>query len=292
MKSQLILLKVLKTRSIANRLGGSATELKDLGMIQTYLHNGMNSEQVAHDALTQVLAGQVTVSAAISGTMLLLMTNPRVLTALRKEVDIAISAGTVKLEKGIISYSEALALPYLQAVVRESLRVFPPTVDPLPRIAPQEGDSVEVGNQTVFIPGGTRVLTSTWSITRNIEIFGADADTFRPERWIELDASKNARMQKVADLIFGFGKGRCLGITIARIMICKSVFEVCFSYLSSNGSPIGNRRANLAIQQLVRHFDMAIAKPWLPMANVLNMGAWERSGMMVMVTERSDDKLS
>lgn len=197
-------------------------------MIQTYLHNGMSSEQVAHDALTQVLAGQVTVSAAISGAMLLLMTNPRVLAALRKEVYIAVAEGTVNLEKGIINYAEALALPYLQAVIRESLRVFPPTVDPLPRVAPQEGDSVEIGNRTVFIPGGTRVLASTWSITRNIEIFGEDADIFRPERWIGLDASKNARMQKVADLIFGFGKGRCLGITIARMIICKSVFEVLF----------------------------------------------------------------
>lgn len=31
---------------------------------------------------------------------------------------------------------------------------------------------------------------------------------------------------------------------------------------------------------------MALAKPWSPMNNVLNMGAWERSGMMVIVTER------
>ncbi|KAJ5315856.1 hypothetical protein N7476_006163 [Penicillium atrosanguineum] len=254
-----------KFLNVASRLKNSSAETKRLGMVQTYLQNGMSPEQVAHDALTQVLAGQVTVSAAISGIMILLMSNPRVLSALRKEIDAAVSDGAMSLDEVIISYAKALALPYLQAVVREGLRFFPPTVDPLPRVAPQEGDSVKVGDRTVFIPGGTRVLTSTWSITRNTEVFGEDADAFRPERWIGLDGPRSARMQKVADLIFGFGKGRCLGITIARMMICKSIFE------------------------LVRRFDMALTEPWSPMSNVLNMGAWERSGMMVVVTEREDN---
>lgn len=199
-----------------------------LGMIQVYIQNGLGSEQVAHDALTQVLAGQVTVSAAISGIILLLMSNPRVLSTLRKEIDDAwVRMNTSEHEeKKIVTWAETLEMPYLQAVIREGLRVFPPTVDPLPRITPPEGDSVEVGDRNVFIPGGTRVLTSTWAITRRTDIFGEDADIFRPERWIGLDTSTSVRMQKVADLIFGFGKGRCLGITIARIIISKAVFEV------------------------------------------------------------------
>jgi hypothetical protein len=74
-------------------------------------------------------------------------------------------------------------MPYFQACVKEALRMHPAVGQLLERVVPQEGVTI----RGVFLPGGTVVGMNPWVAARDKEIYGADADTFRPERWIQAD---------------------------------------------------------------------------------------------------------
>lgn len=60
------------------------------------------------------------------------------------------------------------------------------------------------GSLPVFVPAGTDVLVSQWSMHRRVEDFGTDADSFNPSRWETLDAGW-------AYIPFGGGQRVCLG---------------------------------------------------------------------------------
>lgn len=66
------------------------------------------------------------------------------------------------------------------------------------------------------------------SILSSTELFGPDADVFRPERFMELEASERKQMERNVELAFGNGQWMCVGKTIAFMEIFKSVFEVCW----------------------------------------------------------------
>ncbi len=69
-------------------------------------------------------------------------------------------------------------------VIKEALRLHPPICFPLERVVPPEGVSL-CGHE---IPGGTIVGVMAPVMNQNTDIFGPDAETFRPERWLEADA--------------------------------------------------------------------------------------------------------
>jgi cytochrome P450 len=84
-------------------------------------------------------------------------------------------------------------MPYLQAVVKESLRIFPPVA-----MTPKMSTSEEIVCG-VKIPAGTSVELSIKTALRDRAIFGQDADMFRPERWIE--SENTSRIQPMEDVL-------------------------------------------------------------------------------------------
>ena len=66
-----------------------------------------------------------------------------------------------------------------------------------------------------------------WGLMHRKDVFGQDADLFRPERWLETSGEQLSRMVKVIDLSWGYGKYQCLGMNLARSEIQKVLFEVC-----------------------------------------------------------------
>ena len=71
-----------------------------------------------------------------------------------------------------------------QAIIKESLRMHPSLCMPLERVAPPEGATV----CGVVLPPGTIVGVMAPIVNRDKGVFGEDADSFRPERWLEADA--------------------------------------------------------------------------------------------------------
>jgi len=90
---------------------------------------------------------------------------------------------------------------------------------------------VPAGGDTLcgkFVPGGTDILVNFCEMLRNRAVFGEDADTFRPERFLECDQETKSRMLKVIDLSFGYGRWMCLGKTLAWMELNKLFVEVCW----------------------------------------------------------------
>jgi cytochrome P450 len=91
-------------------------------------------------------------------------------------------------------------LPYLDAVVREGLRCFPPIPMSQPRYVPPGGRTIDGW----FVPGGAVVSCQAWSVHQlNEEIFVRGAE-FWPERWLDVDAAAKIKMNK---LFFSFSAG-------------------------------------------------------------------------------------
>ena len=154
--------------------------------------------------------------------MALLVTTPVAYRKLNDEIASGISQGSVSSP---IKDSEARAMPYLQAVIRESLRMYPVPAE-LYKEVPPEGDTIS-GHR---LPGGTWIGHNMCWMMRRKDLWGTVADVFRPERWIEaaaeLGTDRFRYMASVVDLTFGSGKFQCLGRPLALMELNKTAVEV------------------------------------------------------------------
>lgn len=98
----------------------------------------------------------------------------------------------------------------------------PPAPGLYPKSVPPEGDVIH----DIFIPGGTAIGMNTGALVRSPALFGADADAFRPERFLEVDEATRAEMERNVELVFGYGRWMCAGKPVAFMELNKVFFEV------------------------------------------------------------------
>jgi cytochrome P450 len=113
-------------------------------------------------------------------------------------------------------------MPYLQAVIKEGLRIMPPASGAMFKQVPPGGDIID----SRYLPGGTQIGGSPLSIQHSKQIYGPDADLYRPERWVEASTEKAAEMISTVDLCFHYGKYQCLGKSVALMEFNKLFVEV------------------------------------------------------------------
>ncbi|KAI1080538.1 cytochrome P450 [Whalleya microplaca] len=235
-------------------------------MLASFMKNGLSGDDLKAEVVLQIVAGSDTTAAGLRGAMLYILTNPRVYKTLQSEIEEAVRSENVPETPKIISYAQSKRLPYLQAVIRESIRIFPPLNDPLARDTPPEGDTVNIEGKEVFLPGGISILPSFTAMHRDNRIYGADADLFRPERWLEeSDKEKLGAMKRTNDLMFGHGRYLCLGKSISMMEMSKVVFE------------------------LLRNFEWGLIRPEKPWSCANYMGLRSISDLWVQVEERLTD---
>jgi cytochrome P450 len=200
-------------------------------MLASFIRHGLEGPDLKSEVLETLIAGSDTTAAALRATMLYVMGNKRVYVKLQEEIDEAVREGKVAKDgEGVISFAVAKQLPYLQAVIREGLRVFPPVRNILPKDIPAGGDTVMVDGKPVFLPGGVDIGYSALAMHHDKKLYGEDAALFRPERWFEPDQEKLAAMVKVNELTFGHGRWQCLGKNVAQMELNKTFFEVSFRF--------------------------------------------------------------
>ena len=155
----------------------------------------------AHSTLRRI-AGNDTVSITLTTILYNLSAHPSSLARLQCELDQATADAALS---PTISYREAAALPYLTAVMSEGFRIHPLVGYPLPRIVPKGG--AEIGGR--WWPADTVLGISCGTIEKNKEVFGEDAEKWRPERWLV----EKERAAKMWDEVcaFGIGQRMCLG---------------------------------------------------------------------------------
>jgi cytochrome P450 len=195
-------------------------------MLSSFIAHGLTESDLVAESVMQILAGGETTATGLRATLLFIITNPRIYATLQAEIDNAVKTDG-KISSPVIRDMEWRHLAYLQAVIKEGLRIWPPVTGMMSKFSPPGGDEFDVDGERVFIPGGTNIGWASWGIHRNKAVFGEDAELYRPERWLdEGNQEKLERMRKVVDLNFGYGKYYCLGRQVALSELHKVVFEV------------------------------------------------------------------
>ncbi|KAH7161032.1 cytochrome P450, partial [Dactylonectria macrodidyma] len=164
---------------------------------------------------TNIAAGSDTTSISLCSIMHNLINHPQSLMKLREEVDEKFrNLGDSKF----MPFQDARSMPYLQACIKEGLRIHPATGLPLVRLVPEGGATIS-GR---FFPAGTTVGVNTWVAHRNKSVFGADAAIFRPERWLEASPEQLSLMNSCF-MPFGAGSRTCIGKHISLMEMNKLV---------------------------------------------------------------------
>lgn len=169
------------------------------------------------------MAGGDTTATAISAIVLYICNNAHVQEKLRAELDAA-GFTAKRPTSSIASNITARGLPYLQACIKEGLRMHPPIIGLMDKIPGPEGDTLPDGR---YIPPETHVGYCAWGLQRNEDIFGSDVNVYRPERWLEhaSDEDKWAKERNL-ELVFSYGRFLCMGKDVALMEMNKVVSEV------------------------------------------------------------------
>ena len=134
-----------------------------------------------------------------------LIRNPDIMIKVKKELKETIGS-CIPLEESDIS-----KLPYLQAVIKETLRLHPPVPFLLPRKAER---NVDIGGYT--IPKDAQVMVNVWTICRDPTLW-ENPTLFSPERFIGSDIDVKGRNFELAP--FGAGRRICPGLLLANRML-------------------------------------------------------------------------
>ena len=165
--------------------------------------------------LSYSIAGSDTSACAIRATLLYVLTNSDIQSKLLEEISKASISSP-------ITDAEARKLPYLQAVIKEGLRMFPPVTGIMFKEVPAGGDTIK----GFYIPKGTGIGWSSFGLMRNKKVWGDDARLFRPERWFEGSPEDIRKKEIDVEMVFGYGKYQCLGKNVAYLELNKIFVEV------------------------------------------------------------------
>jgi cytochrome P450 len=91
-----------------------------------------------------------------------------------------------------VSFAEANKMRYLQACMKEAMRMHPAVGQLLERVVPEGGAALS-GH---WLPQGTVVGVNPWVPSRDKWTYGKDAHAYRPERWLEADAAQLKLMER------------------------------------------------------------------------------------------------
>lgn len=138
------------------------------------------------------------------------MKNPQIYQRLLNEIDETVESGKLTFPA---KHSEATQLPYLCACIKEAFRIFPSVQLNLARVVPEGG----VQLNGTYIPHGYRVGINPPVVHFDKDVFGPDADQFRPDRWLQADAiNMDTRL-----IHFGAGTRTCIGENISIVELHK-----------------------------------------------------------------------
>jgi cytochrome P450 len=161
---------------------------------------GMSERQVRDEVMTLLLAGHETTALTLTWAFLLLDRNPDA--RLRLEAELAAVLGAESPSPDVVS-----ALPYTQAIVNETLRLYPPAY-----VTGREAiRQTSVGGTA--IPKGHIILISMYTTHRDARFF-PEPDEFRPERWLD---GLEKRLPRGAFIPFGMGSRMCIGAAFAMM---------------------------------------------------------------------------
>lgn len=195
-----------------------------------------------------MIAGTETTATLLSGATYHLLRNPTYVKRLQSELRASFTCvSDLKLEP-------LAQLTYLEAVLKESLRMYPPVPIGLPRVSPPGG--MTVGEY--FVPEGTVLGIHQLSTYRAPENFKY-ADQFRPERWLGDPEFADDKLDSLEP--FSVGPRNCLGKNLAW------------------------HEMRLLLSTVMLHFDLELCPQSKNWADQKVYTLWEKHPLMCNLTE-------
>ncbi|CAL5388076.1 unnamed protein product [Camellia sinensis] len=153
--------------------------------------------------LNIILAGSDTTAITLTWIMSALLNNKHALSRAQQEIDTKVGKNTW------VEESDIKNLVYLQAIVKETLRLYPPGPIAVPH---QATEDCQIGGYD--IPKGTRLFPNVWKLHRDPRVW-TDPDEFVPERFLTTHAEVDVSGQHFEFTPFGSGRRACPGIGFA-----------------------------------------------------------------------------
>jgi cytochrome P450 len=192
--------------------------------------------RVGVKAFTQDLIAGGTESSSVTVEWALseLLRKPAIFAAATEELDRVIGRGRWVTEKDIPN------LPYMEAIVKETMRVHPIVPLLIPRVARED---VVVGGYD--IPKGARVLINVWTIGRDPELWDAPEE-FSPERFV--GSKMDVKGQDFELLPFGSGRRMCPGLNLGLKVIQLSLANLLHGF--TWGLPEGMTKEEVSMDEV------------------------------------------
>lgn len=161
--------------------------------------SGMSDQQLRDEIATLMLAGHETTANTLSWTWMLLAQHPEAEAKLHAELEQVLAGRSPTVE-------DMQKLPYTNAVIKESMRVYPP----VPLLGREATEDVVIGDY--LIPKNTVVIISQWVMHHSPKYFD-QPEAFQPERWLETSGEQPLEKRLPQGVYFPFGDGPriCIG---------------------------------------------------------------------------------
>lgn len=185
-----------------------------------------------------------------------LINRPEILLKARREIDSMV--GTT----GLVEEADIANLPYLQAIVKETLRLHPTG----PMIVRESSQSCKVGGYD--IPAKTRLFVNVWAIGRDPSHWEKPLE-FLPERFLVEGGSgksmTDVRGQHFELLPFGSGRRGCPGTSLALQVVHTALASLvqCFEWRLAGGKERADMEEGVGITLPMAHPLVCVPLPRL-----------------------------
>ncbi|KAL7638696.1 UNVERIFIED_CONTAM: hypothetical protein RMT77_010229 [Armadillidium vulgare] len=190
----------------------------------------LTDKEIIANSWIFLLGGYETTASAISFTVYLLAKHPHIQEKLYNEIK-----NNLKSYDGCVSYECVSNLSYLDQVLNESLRLFPPVTTFLTREA-QEEDKIK----EYRIPKGVSIVVPIWHIHHNPK-YWPDPCKFDPERFSS-EAKRDKNRHSMSFIPFGAGPRNCIGmrfgITVAKIALTRILLKYRLETCEKTSDPL------------------------------------------------------
>ncbi|CAL1400003.1 unnamed protein product [Linum trigynum] len=220
-----------------------------LSVLDEDSHHGYDRDTVIKaTSLSMIVGGIDTTTATVTWAIALLLNHRHVLLKAQEELDRYVSRERAVTEEDIGK------LVYLQAIVKESMRLCP--VGPL--LMPREFTTdCDVGGYRVR--KGTWLMVNAWRINTDADVW-ADPTEFRPERFLTTHKHIDVKGQNFELFPFGSGRRSCPGMNLALqvVLLVLASFLHVFEISTPGDKPVDMRESIGLTNMIAASLDVVV----------------------------------
>ncbi|GIY69581.1 cytochrome P450 4V2 [Caerostris darwini] len=237
--------RIIKERKLSYMKGDDSRRPKCLLDVLLKLHiedQVFDEEGVRQEVDTFISAGHESTAVTTKWALYLIGLYPEVQEKIHQELDSVVGADS----KGPISIGDLSELKYLECVLNESNRLYPPAAV----IARKISEDISICDYK--IPKRTQVIVSPFFVHRDEDVF-PDPEKFDPERFLP---ENSARIPECAYIPFAAGPRGCIGRVFAemevKILVCHILRSFCLHSLDSRDQVLPVIKLSLQSSQPAR----------------------------------------